>query len=203
MASAIGHVWDSSKARWKLQRVVDEMKEALAFYERHVAKITTSEEKVKFIADPRKIYCPEFDLKTGEMRAPKTREECMEEQWQKEIDELEASRQRKIKRLHDAESELALETEFLKDHVEMHGEEVKYLNIAQPESPDGVEGFYTVKKVEIIYKRHAIQAYEMTLARVISPKHVDLLGYSYIVPKCVLPPKGIGICYITPRDEVF
>jgi hypothetical protein len=203
MATEISPVWDISKARWKLQRVVDEMKETLAFYERHVAQITTAEEKVKFIADPYKIYTPGFDWKTCETRPDKTREECMEEQWQKETDELEASRQRKIKRLQDAEFELALETEFLKDHVEMHGEDVKYLNAAQPESPDGVEGFYKVKKVEIIYKAHTIQAYEMILARVINPKDEPLIGYSYIVPKCVLPSKGIGISYITPREKMF
>jgi len=197
MALEISPVWDNSKSRPKLQRAVDDLKQKLTDFERYVQEITSAENKQKFFDDPHRVFCSDSD------KPIKTRDECMQELWGEFLDDLYASCSRKIKRVVDAESELALETDFLKDHVEMWGPDVKFLNAAQPESQKGVEGFYKVHKVNIIYKAHTIEAYEMTLARVMKEKDVHLIGYTYIVPKCVLPPKGIGISYITPRAEIF
>jgi hypothetical protein len=203
MALKLSPVWDNSKSIGKLTRVVDDLKAKLTEFERYVQEMTSAENKQKFFDDPHRVYTFDFDLKTATPCEPKTRDECMQELWGQHVDEMYASCSRKIKRVVDAEFELELETDFLKNHVEMWGPDVIYLNAAQPESPKGVEGFYKVHKVNIIYKAHTIQAYEMTLVRVMKESDVLLIGYTYIVPKCALPSKGIGISYITPRAEIF
>ena len=189
---------------WQLQRVMEECKEKLVEYEKYVAAATSDEEKTKFLSDPKQIYYPDWDFATmTQLATPKTRDEGVAEMWGRELDKYEESRQRKIARVRDAEAAYMAELDFIKNHVEITGEDVRFLNVAQTLSFAGIEGFYKIEKVSIIYKAHTIEAYEMTLARVLRDEDVHNIGYTYVVPKCALPIKGIGVSYITPRTEMF